>query len=54
MHFPMHFGGVLAVSLICATGVAQVTVSGRVVDETGAGVASVRMELQAGLYEVSY
>ena len=34
--------------LFCAVASAQASISGRVVDETGAGIASARVELRAG------
>src|SRR5690348_8299044 len=53
MQFHTHLGSVLAVSLFCATGFAQVTVSGRVVDETGAGVAGARVEIRSAADSVA-
>ena len=53
MRFQTHLGNALAVSLFCATGIAQVMVSGRVVDETSAGVAGVRVEMRSGADKVA-
>ena len=47
MQFPVHLRSALLVSLFCAHAFAQVMVSGRVVDETGAGVAGARVEIRS-------
>jgi hypothetical protein len=47
MPFQVHLRSALLVSLFCAHAFAQVMVSGRVVDETGAGVAGARVEMRS-------
>ena len=53
MKWGIQIGFGLSAACLCATAFAQVTVSGRVVDETGAAVAGARVELRVGPDSVS-
>src|SRR5579871_1022123 len=53
MRLQTYLGSLAMVSLLCVAGAAQVSLSGRVVDETGSGVAGARVELRSVKDEVA-